>query len=133
MKNSKILSVTLAILIPFSIFIFKYRNVMVFTQLNWYPSNIEKSENIAYSIISAIYYYKKFHGRLPSKLDDLVPDYLSSIPEPTTGDYHYYYHFYKEEFYIKFGFPTGAEKPESANLYPFAVYYSDTGKWKIDD
>jgi hypothetical protein len=51
----------------------------------------ETNKTIAQKIILAIEKYKVDHNQYPDKLDMLIPDYLSEIPQ-TSDAYNFFYH-----------------------------------------
>jgi hypothetical protein len=55
------------------------------------PADIE-AENKARGtiIINALYKYQQDHDNFPSTLNDLVPDYLDSVPKTNGGDRFFY-------------------------------------------
>lgn len=45
----------------------------------------EQTMTRARTILSAIHAHREKHGRLPSALDELVPEFLASVPAPLTS------------------------------------------------
>lgn len=46
------------------------------------PAVKTTNENRAETVIRALYMYQKAHGTFPSKLADLIPEYLDTLPTP---------------------------------------------------
>jgi hypothetical protein len=50
---------------------------------------VKENQNRAEPIIEAIYEYEASEGSFPGKLDELVPEFLASIPTGTYGEFFY--------------------------------------------
>lgn len=83
----------------------------------------------AETIAAAIRSYVSDHGALPGALEELTPNYLSSIPKPTAGWREWEYGFSDEAdistAYIAFGSDDG--------FYPCWILTVHDGDWRLDD
>lgn len=89
----------------------------------WYPWKVRESKIRGNTLIGAIDAYKGDHGRYPDTLDDLVPQYISKIEEPTAGSkkWDYYSEYAGSTFTLAF-------EDDNANV-PRWYYRRDLHRW----
>jgi len=86
---------------------------------------VETTKLRAREVIDALEKYKSERGTYPSRLADLMPTYLKTIPIPTAGRPEFDYQYENGKYELTFG--VGKE------MYPCYYYVSATGKWVEDD
>jgi hypothetical protein len=90
---------------------------------NWTSARKKESIQIGDAIVSALKAYYADHHRYPDALDNLAPQYMSSVPQPTAGDGTWRYFSRGTEFYLQFAVPAG---------YPSCNYHLKSGQWYED-
>src|SRR4051812_34229627 len=58
---------------------------------NWDSGNIDRSIATGNLVAAAVEKYRAANAKFPAKLSDLVPDYLSNVPDPVAGDGRWHY------------------------------------------
>lgn len=88
----------------------------------------DRSMAIGNTIIHAIDAYHTDTGTYPTKLNDLVPQYLAEITNPVAGtrEWYYYVHETNNGYTLKFA------SNEFGPQYPCMYWRSDTGEWHAD-
>jgi len=93
----------------------------------WTNQNVTATRSYGDTILAAIEGYKVRNGAYPPALDVLVPEFMSSIEDATTGS--------REWAYVVTGNGTAFELSFAANENRYPCYYwsSGNGKWIRDD
>ncbi|WP_092051418.1 hypothetical protein [Planctomicrobium piriforme] len=91
--------------------------------------NAIKTQRLGDHIIGALNRYREERNDFPKSLEELVPDYLETIPPPLYGERKWVYHRIETpgeppQFELTFGPP---------NLYPCVFYESKHRTWTVDD
>ena len=97
----------------------------------WTKKNINHTKSIGSGIILKIGMFQAENGRLPTRLDELVPKYLTSVPTPTAGVRSWNYNLTGDgdTFYLGFSLPRDA----TWHGYPSCSYDSKQRSWYLDE
>ncbi len=93
---------------------------------NWSTANVEESKRRGAQIIEALEKIKRNEGVYPKSLEELVPKYLASLPQPAvaTAKWTYIGAASDDDFLLKFSGPTDRD--------PVYWYHSKAGFWEWD-
>lgn len=93
---------------------------------SWVSWRVDESQYRGDSIIRQLAAFRRQNGRYPDRLDELVPQYIKSIPEPRVGrGWDYEALEGGKEFRLMFA--VGDYE------YPNSRYYSQGGRWDTDE
>lgn len=83
------------------------------------------TKELGNSIIGNLKAYHKLYSKYPVSLDDLVPEFMNSIPQPTLGTRKWKYEPYPDDdsFMLQF---------EAGGGYPYCRYSSTDNAWYCD-
>ena len=91
----------------------------------WSRATVSRSQSHGNEVVEALNRYRQTHSQYPRDLSDLVPQFLSDVPQPVTGYPKWRYESTTDHFTLEF----------SANRrrYPRSWITSDNpGWWYID-
>lgn len=93
---------------------------------SWSSKNVEESKKRGGIIVVALDNYKQSKGAYPKSLDELVPAYLASIPQPAAGNTNWTYIGGPpdSDFMLEFSGPTDRD--------PQYWFDSETRHWEWD-
>ena len=92
---------------------------------NWTKENITESQRRGNEIISALEVYRAKNQSYPTKLQELVPVYLSEIKPPLSGNKQWEYVNEGKGFYLGFGDDPDAD-PVCYFAYSLKEWVMDT-------
>jgi hypothetical protein len=93
---------------------------------SWVSWRVDGTQWTGDSIIRQLDAFRQRNGKYPNRLDELVPQYLRSIPAPRVGrDWIYESLEVGKEF--KLMFAVGEYR------YPNSRFYSQVGRWYTDE
>lgn len=118
------------------IFMILFMVLAIFANLDsifygWNNHGIGESKVTGNAIIVILYRYQKQHGEFPSSLDDLIPEYYHSIPQPIAGEGRWIYAISEHEtlFILSFAMPHNF----LWSGYPSYNYNSSENYWQVDE
>jgi hypothetical protein len=100
---------------------------MIYDHFNWTHGAIIETQNRGDKIAFALDKYYQHHDTYPSSLNELVPEYLLKLDNPTVGNYKWEY---TEHINIESNSYTLMVYGRDRDLSP--VLYRDKNEWYMD-
>ena len=94
-------------------------------QVRWNQKLVDESYERGAVVIAALEEYKQDHAVYPQRLEDLIPQYLTDVPQPTAGNRKWRYDLYRTG-----NFQLCVE--DSPGGFPVHFYISDDERWGCD-
>jgi hypothetical protein len=69
----------------------KFRAFLAAESWKWSPSGITETKRRGDIVCNALDAYHRKNGKYPFKLDEIRPEFLGEIPQPTTGNKQWQY------------------------------------------